>query len=327
MATYQIETDGGTYQIETEDPAPQPSQQSAATYSPNQTISAQPNRGFLGNIEQTASDFINDLKYGQGKTAGGRVLQHLGAKGLYYGTPQQVGDFMGSPITGPVQTAQGAAQVGQGKLLQGAGNIGKGLLDTAQLPMALANPEAGEAGAEVAAKALRQIPSKSRAGLLFDEVKAAAGHLPVDVEQAGKTAFEMQQEANSGSSLPKVAKDYLRRVTDPNKGPLTFNESRQFASNAGRLSANEQSKITPAMRAKVSQLASDLSAANRGAAEQAGVAPQYAEAMRNYRNAATANQYGKKALKYVGKSAVGGLLAGAGIRYGHKIAGLLDLGE
>ena len=56
----------------------------------------------------------------------------------------------------------------------------------------------------------------------------------------------------SGGTMPKVLRDFIKRTTDPNQGPLTYEEARQFYSNAStRLSAEEAApnrKLRPTPR-------------------------------------------------------------------------------
>ena len=80
----------------------------------------------------------------------------------------------------------------------------------------------------------------------------------------GEVALEASDWASRGGQLPKVMKDFIRRTTDPNQGPLTYSEARQFLSNAGRrLTPQEMQKLAPQAQRYLSQFASSLDDAIR----------------------------------------------------------------
>jgi len=85
--------------------------------------------------------------------------------------------------------------------------------------------------------------------------------------------------------MPKVVKDFLTRVTDPNRGAMTFSEARDFYSNASRLSADEAGRLTPIMKQAVGQFRADLNQALTDAAGQVGKGRDYQQAMQEYHTA------------------------------------------
>lgn len=125
----------------------------------------------------------------------------------------------------------------------------------------------------------------ARAGQAFNNVKAAVGDVPVDVNAPGSTAFDIQRLANSGGSMPKVVRNFLQRVTAPGTNPLTYNEARDFYSNASRLSADEQMRLTPVMKRQVGQFTSQLGKSIGDVPEQVGMGDQYQGAMKDYASA------------------------------------------
>lgn len=140
------------------------------------------------------------------------------------------------------------------------------------------------AGAPIQGESLLP-PSTARAGANFQVAMNAAGDKPIDLSAPGNTALQVQDLANSGGQMPKVVRDFLKRVTDPEQGPLTYGEARKFYVNASRLSSAEYQKLTPVMQRSVSQFTSDLGKSIQGAADDAGVGAEHQAAMTEFANA------------------------------------------
>lgn len=164
--------------------------------------------------------------------------------------------------------------------------------------------------------ALDAIPSTAKAGQLFEATSKAAGKIPVDVSAPGKVALDSLDLAQSGGQMPKVMRDFLRRTSDPNLPPLTYDEARKFASNASRLSADETNRLTPVMKRQAAQFSSALGDSNQNAAATAGAGDTYNDAMSTYRKAARI----RDAKDFVSEKAVPALvnnaLKGAGLGLG-----------
>lgn len=257
---------------------------------PQATIGAQPGgvQGWLKNLE-------GDVKYGGTATLFGKILHHIGAQGTEFGAGKDSGGYLASPVLGPIHAAQGVAATPEHPIAGPVKALG-GVLETATLPAAFIAPGAAEVGAEATAqvgskaaqiaKAIPEmIPSAERAGKLFQEVKAAAGAKPIDVSLPGNTALEIDRLAQSGGSMPKVVRDFLKRASDPDKGAITYSEARDFYSNASRLSADEAQRLTPNMKRMVGQFTFNLGKSIKGAAAEAGQAENYQQAMSEYAKA------------------------------------------
>lgn len=290
MATYEIQTENGTYQIETEDP-------------PQQQAQAQPQQpafnpaDIKGNLKQdtlSASPIIPSVA---------ARLPTMALAGLQY-LSDKLSPHDNKPLNtkyGPVTQMQGSPIVPRpsGLLVEGQEipTVGQGLLSkvTPSMPN------------------VPKLPSYERASQNFNAVQQAAGDMPVDVSEAGDHALRIQEMAGRGGSQPKVVRDFVTRATAPNAKPLTYSELRDFASNASRLSADEAGRLTPAMKREMGAFAQSLNKANEGAAEAAGVGDKYRAAMNEYRNAARLNDF-KQGVKDVAKSqaikTVGGGLLG-----------------
>lgn len=151
---------------------------------------------------------------------------------------------------------------------------------------AIAGKAGGEVAPEVADIAGRmKIPSKAGAAQNFQQVMKAIGDKPVDVSGAGQVALETADIAKRGGRLPKVIADFMRRVTDPQQGPLTYAEARDFYSNASALTPEEMTTLKPRIRAQVAKFTKELGSSIQNTADQGGVGEQYSGAMKEFRRA------------------------------------------
>jgi hypothetical protein len=133
--------------------------------------------------------------------------------------------------------------------------------------------------------ALEAIPSAARAGEKFQDVMSAAKNIPIDVADVGDAALRIQQLADRGGSMPMAVRKILLRMTDPKKAGMVYEESRDFASNISRLSADEYKRMTPVVAREVAKLSASLNKANAVAAQAAGKGAEYKAAMREYARA------------------------------------------
>jgi hypothetical protein len=249
------------------------------------------------------------------------VLKKMGAHGVYSGNPEAVGDFMASLPLGVLRNIKGQAETSQpGKLWQGTKDILGGTAQAATMPGSFVAPEAGEVAASGADKAMQSLtPSAMRdaAGVLFQEVKTKAGNFPVDVEAPGQVALRMKTlyERGAGYTPPSVITRFLNRVTKPGGAPMTYEEARDFYSNATRLSADEALKLTPKAKMTLTQFTHTLGQSIQSAANNAGVGAEHAQAMQDY---ASAMRYAdrlenlKEVATKIGTKAALGAAGGAG---------------
>lgn len=161
-------------------------------------------------------------------------------------------------------------------------------------------------GAALGKAGINELPSKANAGQDFQQVKAVVGDNPIDINAPSQDALRGMELAKSGGSMPKVMRDFIKRVNDPQQGPLTYSEARDFYSNATRLSADELNRLTPVMKSQVNQFTKSLGQSIGQTAEQGGVGQQYGSAMNEYAAASRWNKRGqyvadalKKTVPYV----------------------------
>lgn len=164
------------------------------------------------------------------------------------------------------------------------------------------------------------IPRAVRAGAKFQQVMGAAKAVPIDITGPGNTALRIMQLSERGGVMPKAVRDLLKRMTDPNKPPMAYEEARDFASNISRLSADEFNRLTPALRREVGNLRVTLNRAVEKAADTAGKGKEYRSAMKEYARAARGREMVDNTKDFLKKWAIPGGIATYGV---NKLADLL----
>ncbi len=184
-------------------------------------------------------------------------------------------------------------------------------------------------------RAADALPSAVRAGKNFDTVLAAAKNVPIDTAEVGDVALKIANAAQHGGGTnwgPGPVRQLIQYLTDPKKPAMTYDVSKEFASNISRLSAEENMRIPPAMMSKIGDLRVALNAANAKAAGAAGVGEEYAAAMAEYAKAMkwkdavdTAWTATKSAFPYIAKGAAltAGAATAADLFFHNQLKGLL----
>lgn len=241
--------------------------------------------GLSAEPQSAGGRVLNDLRYGTSTSAIGNVLKRMGAKGTSSGEPEAVGEFMGSVPLGAARVAKGVPELtSRDRAWQGAKDIVGGIMQTLTIPSMVMTPEASGVAAS---KASEMIPSATRAGKNFEAVARVANKHAVDMtDKLGQSLLRIQQLAERGGSGsnfgPVPIRKFFQRVTNPEMGPLTYEEARDFYSNVSRLSADEMNRLTPPMKRAVAQFARDLGDTITTTATHAGKGEQYLKAMSEY---------------------------------------------
>lgn len=152
-------------------------------------------------------------------------------------------------------------------------------------------------GAAVPAAA-RAIPTRAKAGQQFQQVMGKVGDQPVNISAPGNAALRIQELAERGGSMPKAVRDFVRRVTDPEKAELTYREARDFYSNISRLSADEFQRLTPAVRMEVGKMRVALDRVIAETAKKGGQEEAYRAAMKTYKLASRGRELAEAAAKW-----------------------------
>lgn len=163
---------------------------------------------------------------------------------------------------------------------QGGGlNLQTGFLTNPAIPLVFG------AGGAAATKVASALPSAERAGAALNEVRQAAGSIPISMAKPGNTALELMTQSERGASLPKAVRQFVQRAANPNLGPVTYEEAKDFQSNISNLSANEKMAIKPNTARLLGQLNADLKDSLKGAADVVGKGDTFAKAMQEYHSA------------------------------------------
>jgi hypothetical protein len=210
--------------------------------------------------------------------------------------------------------AYGGGVIG-GKLAEKGAQVLGATPDQTALAGDVGNIAGGFAGGALGHYGAKAMPgaTRARAKAGFNEVARVANPSVVDTSEAGNIALDIQREAASGGQQPKVIRDFVNRVTDPKKGPLTYEEARRFYSNASnRLAPEESMRLTGTQKRLLAQFAEKLDKAITATAETHGKGEQYTGAMKDYRRASRAQDVVDTAkdigLRSITKAAAPGLI-------------------
>jgi hypothetical protein len=173
----------------------------------------------------------------------------------------------------------------------------------------LGNLALGGAAGEMGGAAVDAIPRAGRAGSTLANIRSQAASVPVELNKSAEPLLRAQELGERGSTMPKPIKQLLNRTTDPDGGPLTFPEARDFYSNISRLSSKDVSKMNPIMQRQLGELRAAMSSDLSDAAGKIGLQDDYTGAMKEYRQASQLKDIGTKAAKY-GAGALGVGIAG-----------------
>jgi hypothetical protein len=191
------------------------------------------------------------------------------------------------PLGTYAKVAQDTAGEGAGQALVAAGTLG----------LAKAAP--------VVAKTVSGIiPSAADAGAALEDVKSAAGSIPIDTSKVGNTALDIYTQSQRGANLPSSVGKLVRRLASPDSPPMTYEEAKDFQSNISRLSADENMKMNPNTRRLVGQLNQDLKGSLQDAADTVGKGQKFADAMKEYHNAMRLKGFSDAAIDAAWKSAL-----------------------
>lgn len=262
---------------------------------PTATMGAAPKAGFLGDLE-------NDLRQGGNRTIVGRTLGRMqgrgdqGYTGLESGTTKAAADIMGSIPLGAVKTAQGIAETPEHPVMGPLKAVG-GVLQMATIPGMFAGGPAAEAALEAA-------PSAKWAAKMFESVAGDAGNVPVSLSRSSDAILRAHELGEAGAGMPKAVNKIIKRATDPDAGPLTYSQARDYYSQITALSAKDRMAMNPIMKRQVGIIAGALKDDIGDAANQVGRAADYYASLKNYARAKalmrTATQMGKWAAAAAG---------------------------
>jgi hypothetical protein len=158
------------------------------------------------------------------------------------------------------------------------------------------------------------IPTKSAAGDIFNSLNTDLENHPVKLNAALEPLQRAVEIGGRGSTLPKAVSDLLTRSESPIGTEMTFPEARDYQGALSDLSASDKLAMNGRMRGAVSQLQKGLFNDIYDSANIVGRGEDYANAMKQYRQAAQLNQAAKTVGKYAVRAGLGA--GGLGAAYG-----------
>lgn len=216
-----------------------------------------------------------------------------GAKDLGKGVLESVGgtlDTIGSPVSYVAhkmgianQTPEQEQQ--QANLFKPANNtqaVGAGFGDALQamVPVEKAIPLVGKL-----IEAL-PIPTRAKAGKLFEQVMAKAGDQPVRLSKSMDELTRAQELMRAGGGSPTPVNALVKRLDSFQQGPLTYREARDYAPNLSRTSVSDTMAMSPTMQRQVGKLSHAFNEDVGEAAARGGMGAEHAKAMQTYARAA-----------------------------------------
>ncbi len=167
------------------------------------------------------------------------------------------------------------------------------------------------------------LPNVASAGRKFDIVQGAMKGLPVNIDAAAPAALRADELRRASFARPPILKNVLERLS-PGANPSTFRETTDLGSAAGKLSAQENMRITPAMQRQVDLVSKALKDSNQAAADANGVGDIFRSANNEYRRAmkiqGVKDKAGELAKTVAAKAVAGAAGGGIGGYLGYKLA-------
>lgn len=150
---------------------------------------------------------------------------------------------------------------------------------------AASQPMLGVAGEGVAEGVSKVLPSAARAGKTMNSLREAIGEHPVEMTDNLSKALSRYQELVDNGNTPSTAvKKFINRVTDPEKGHLTYNEARDYLTKFGSMTQEEGARLTGTVKRQIEQIAGNLKQAISETAERGGKLEEFQKSNSEYRN-------------------------------------------
>lgn len=157
------------------------------------------------------------------------------------------------------------------------------------------------------------LPSAERAGQALEEVKAAAGDVPLAGGKLGKmsdTVGEIMKQDERGAPAPAAVKQLAKRLESGE--PLTYEEAKDFQSNISALSAQEKMGMSANTKRLVGQLNQDMKGALQDAAATKNAGAKFSDAMKEYHKAMKVSEMTDEAKALAIKGALAASFGAAG---------------
>ena len=267
---------------------------------PLPTMEARPETG--SNYMQ---DVINDLRGGGTRTMVGRGLGYMqgrgsrGYTGLESGTTPATADIMGSAPLGMAKMGLGYSETNEGHPLSGLKDIALGGLQTATIPSMFAGPEASY-------EAINEIPSRTHAAQILNDISSSASDVPVIPHDTMPALDKWREFTEAGGRATKPITKMSNRLEDiltPKTGelpaePMNFPEGRRFYTNISRTTAKPgflrraiESPAMPDLRRNAGNVRMALNNDLTNTASSIGRGDEYTNALREYAQASKLRKF------------------------------------
>lgn len=213
----------------------------------------------------------------------------------------------------------GTVGAGAGQVIGKATGMSPGATDVLSDTLGLAGGAGGAMGARPLVSALNFNAQKQAAGALLQSVAHDANKIPVQLDNSGDSALRLmdwQRKTNLGPTLNK----FLNRITNPNQGPLTYEEGRDFYQLLGNMSANDKMNLPPTVMRDVTTMLAGLKTDIGNAAGQVGHAADYYQGLGDYARASKYQGWYDAAKDFAAKEGVKAAVKGAGVGIGGTAA-------
>jgi hypothetical protein len=212
-----------------------------------------------------------------------------GYSGLQSGVSPETAEFMGSVPLGLTRAIKGQAESYTGHPIKGAVDTGAGLLQASTLPSAFMGGPIAE-GIDAA------IPSRFRAGQVFEDIANQAKDVPVTPTNTMPQLSRFQELTQRGGRTSKPMTQLAKRLTAntvpaQNAQPFNFPEARDFYTNVTDVAHQPTLQtlmgrgLKPTMLRQAGNVRAGLDADLTDAASTIGRSEDYANAMKEYANA------------------------------------------
>ena len=243
-----------------------------------------------------------------GQTAARMKQMLFGGQGG--GLNMQTG-FLNNPVTSSLVGGPGEASAAASGIEKAAAAPGEAV-------------EAVKGGIQAVKEAM-PAAKMAAAGQKFQELSGAIGnHTVAMTDRLGNALTDVKQAVDTGSTLPSVINKFVTRIADVDKGPLTYDEARQFYSNVSDLSASERMAAKAKDLRVIQEFKHALGDTIADTADQGGLLAKYQDAMKGFATGAQRAQQLEnikdKAVQALGP-AVLGTAGWKGLSYLKSLAG------
>jgi len=257
------------------------------------------NDGFFGPIQDAYDNFVSPLRSEARIASPGAAMADDFGRGVL--------KTFGDPVFHPVDTVKSLSTA-----IAHPGAATRGVASSIEADPNRAFPEAmgsiggagiaapmAEMGLSGISKVADMVPTKAKAGQLFDSVMKDAANQPVQLTRSMPILERAMQLSDAGHGTVTPLDKLYARINQTQ--PLEYSEARDRASALSSLTGEDKIRATKTLQGQAKQLSHAFNDDVGDAAAQVGRGEDYAKAMKTYRQASQI----REGLKNAGKVATG----------------------